>query len=73
MFTSALERPAGERAAFVAEACGDDGELQARVRELLAAHEGAGGFLEADAPLSPEVEEQMARLKPEEEGERIGP
>jgi serine/threonine protein kinase len=71
-FNSALERPAAERAAYVTEACAGDEDLQARVGELLAAYERAGGFLEADAPLSPEVEEQMARLKPEEEGERIG-
>jgi serine/threonine protein kinase/tetratricopeptide (TPR) repeat protein len=63
----------GERAAFVAEACGEDGELQERVRELLAAHKRAEGFVKSDAPLSPEVEEQMARLKPEEGGETIGP
>ena len=72
-FNSALERPAAERAAFVAEACAEDADLQARVGKLLAAHEQADGFLEADAPLSPEVEEQMARLKPEEGGETIGP
>ncbi len=72
-FNSALERPAVERAAFVASECGDDADLQARVRELLAAHERVGGFLHDDAPNSPEIEAELARLKPEEEGERIGP
>jgi eukaryotic-like serine/threonine-protein kinase len=72
-FNSALERPAAARAAFVAEACGEDGELQARVRELLAAHERAEGFMKGDALVSPEVEAELARLKPEEGGEGIGP
>ena len=70
-FNSALERPAAERTAFVQQACGDDAELQARVGELLAAHEAADDFLTSEPPLSPEVEAEMARLKPEEEGERI--
>lgn len=72
-FNSALDRPAAERAAYVAGACGDDAELQARVRELLAAHERAEGFLPDEASLSPEIEAEMARLKPEEGGEMIGP
>src|SRR6185503_2488064 len=72
VFNSALERPVAQREAYVVEACGDDEDLQQRVRRLLAAHEQAEGFLEADAPHSPEIEEQFARLKPEEAGERIG-
>jgi serine/threonine protein kinase len=72
-FNSALERPAGEREAFVAGACGEDAEMAAEVGALLAAHEAAGDFLKTDAPLSPEIEEQLTRLKPEEEGETIGP
>ena len=72
-FNSALARPAAERDAFIAEACSDDTVLLADVRELLVAHEGAGGFMQDDAPLSPEVEAEMARLKPEEAGEMIGP
>ena len=53
------------------EACGDDADLQARVRELLAAHEAADDFLTSEPPLSPEIEAELGRLKPEEEGERI--
>lgn len=40
-----------ERAAFLAEACGDDLELRAEVERLLAAHEQAGDFLES--PVNP--------------------
>ncbi|MEP6670433.1 MAG: protein kinase, partial [Chthoniobacter sp.] len=72
-FNSALERPPAERAAFVAKACGDETALHAEVRELLAAHEGAAGFMAEGETLSPEVEREMARLKPEEGGEMIGP
>src|SRR5471032_1334463 len=68
-FNSALERPAEERPAYLAQACGDDATLHAEVRALLAAHEAAGDFLGNDAPLSPEIEHELARLKPEEDGE----
>ena len=72
-FNSALERPPAEREAFVAQACGDDTVLVAEVRGMLAANEGAGDFPKAEAPHSPEVERELARLKPEESGDRIGP
>ena len=71
-FHSALERQPAERDAFLAEVCGDDAVLIGEVRGLLAAHEGAGGLMRSDAALSPEVEAELARLKPEETGERIG-
>jgi hypothetical protein len=45
--------------------------LQQEVQRLLAAHEDAGAYFEP--PNSPEIEAELARLKPEEEGERIGP
>ncbi len=74
IFHEAKARPAGtERDGFLAEACGDDAELKAQVLSLLEAHEGAGDFLQAPPALSPEVEAELARLKPEEAGERIGP
>ena len=41
----ALERPAADRAGWLAGACGGDAELQAEVQALLAAHERAGDFL----------------------------
>src|SRR5512134_1041538 len=60
----ALERPANERVAFIAQACGDDRELRAEVEALLVAHERAGpSFLE---PISPEAR-TLRR------GERLGP
>ena len=73
IFNAALERPAAEHGVYVAQACGDDEELHARVRRLLTAHERAGSFMADDAPLSPEAEAELARLKPEEGGEMIGP
>jgi hypothetical protein len=40
-----LEREAGERAAFLAEACQADAELRVEVESLLVAHEQAGSFI----------------------------
>ncbi len=61
IFAEALERtdPAA-RAAYLDGACGDDAALRQRVEALLAAHDGAGRFLEGDAtgmsePTSPET------------------
>ncbi len=61
IFAEALERtdPA-ERAAYLDGACGDDAALRRRVEALLAAHDGAGRFLEGDPagtsePTSPET------------------
>jgi eukaryotic-like serine/threonine-protein kinase len=45
LLEAALERPAAERAAFLAAACGDDDVLQHEVESLLSAHEQAGMFL----------------------------
>ena len=61
-----------ERDAFISRECAEDIALEARVRRLLAVHEDAGGLLEG-APLSSGLAVEMARLKPEEAGERIGP
>jgi len=72
-FNLALERPPAEREAYLRQACGDDTMLMAEVRELLAANEAAEGFMPEGVPLSAEVERELARLKPEEEGEMIGP
>ena len=72
-FNSALARPAEEREAYLARACGGDVALDAEVRALLAAHEATDDFMKTDTPLSPEVEAELARLKPEEGGEMIGP
>src|ERR1700709_1808354 len=72
-FNAALARPAQEREAFLTQACGGDEALAAEVRALLAAHDAAADFMKTDAPASPRIEAEMARLKPEEGGEMIGP
>jgi serine/threonine protein kinase len=67
-----MKLPATERAAFVSAACGDDEKLQERVRELIASHRQTADALD-ETRTSPEIVEELARLKPEEAGERIGP
>lgn len=42
VFLAALERKRKDRAAFLAEACGEDDDLRADVESLIGAHEGAG-------------------------------
>ena len=49
LFEAALERPPGERAAFLRERI-DDSAIRAEVESLLAAHDRAGGFLKDPAP-----------------------
>jgi serine/threonine-protein kinase len=44
VFQSALERSPETRAAFLADACGDDAPLRVEVESLLRAHEEAGSF-----------------------------
>jgi serine/threonine protein kinase/Flp pilus assembly protein TadD len=49
IFCEARERPsAGERAAYLDEACGNDADLRARVEELLGAEPAVGDFLQGD-------------------------
>jgi serine/threonine protein kinase len=74
VFNQAQDRPAGPaRDGFLALACRDDAELETQVLSLLRAHEGAGEFLGTGPALAPEIEAELARLKPEEAGEMIGP
>lgn len=49
LFTSALVHNARERQEFLAAACGADTALREEVESLLAAHEEAGGFIQASA------------------------
>jgi len=49
IFHAALALPAGERTSFLDTACPEDPALRAEVRELIAAHERAAGFIEAPA------------------------
>src|SRR6185436_470931 len=46
ILSAALERPAGERAALLANACADDTSLRSDVESLIAAHDGAGAFID---------------------------
>ncbi|MFN0135240.1 MAG: tetratricopeptide repeat protein [Phycisphaerae bacterium] len=68
LFDAATERDAGERARFLAEACGSDAELRSEVESLLATDERAGVFLRnaTQARLAPPA--PMPTL----EGTRIG-
>jgi Tol biopolymer transport system component len=49
VFHEALVRPAGERAAFLAEACAGDAELRTEVKSLLDAHGQPGDFIDSPA------------------------
>src|SRR5712692_5809159 len=48
LYHAALERPEGERSAYLREACAEDAELRREVEELLR-QESAKGFLESPA------------------------
>ena len=57
VFLAALERPAGDRRSFVAEACAGDGDLLQEVESLLAFHEdgtGGAGAPESEEPADPQ-------------------
>jgi serine/threonine-protein kinase len=57
---AALDRPAGERMAFVAAACGDDRELRREVQSLVHAQEEAGRFLDLDSQRQVPAEPRLA-------------
>ena len=66
---AALDLPAAERAALLAEACTGDPELQREAESLITAHDEAGDFLEAPAL---ETDAQVL-LEGEETDREIGP
>ncbi|HZJ15524.1 MAG TPA: serine/threonine-protein kinase [Chthoniobacteraceae bacterium] len=70
IFHEALERAPAERGAFIAKECEGDESLQREIQRLLIAYEDASTYFEP--PNSPEIEAELARLKPEEAGEWIG-
>src|ERR1043166_2995487 len=80
VFSSARRVPAGERAAYLDEACAGDAALRQRVEELLGASEEAGGFLQDPAPgaqrpadtLVPPSPRSDTRAPGEKVGDRIG-
>src|SRR6266496_1206070 len=80
VFGEARRLPAGERAAYLDEACAGDGVLRQRVEQLLRSSEQAGDFLQepalgaqrpADALPSPKPP-QKAAATGENVGDRIG-
>jgi serine/threonine protein kinase/Leucine-rich repeat (LRR) protein len=72
VFAAARAKPLHEREAFVAAECGGDESLRAEVLLLLASID-ARCDLASELKPSPDVEAELARLKPEETGDRIGP
>ena len=70
IFLAAIEVQPGQRAAFLAEACGNDKELLARVERLLNAQSHVGSFLETPAP---ELGGTVDRSALEQPGTVIGP
>jgi|HubBroStandDraft_1064217.scaffolds.fasta_scaffold00874_14 tetratricopeptide (TPR) repeat protein len=49
LYNSALERPKGRRAAYLADACDGDAELEQEVASLIAESESSDGFLDSPA------------------------
>jgi serine/threonine protein kinase len=73
IFADALEKAnAAERAAYLAQACGNDAQLRQHVEALLQAHEKAGGFLEEPAAMLPGKTEVVSASLVELVGEKIG-
>src|SRR5205085_2306379 len=72
IFNGAVVLPESAREEFLAVECRGDEALLGRVRVLLAAHSDGSAFLD-EPEITPEMEVELARLKPEEAGERIGP
>lgn len=70
ILSAAVELPnADERADYIRNACGGDGDLQHQVEELVAAYLSAGDFLESPAPsLSPTIDLGLA----ESAGTQVG-
>src|SRR5262249_9090551 len=69
-----------DRVAYIAQACGDDSDLRARVEKLVAAHLKAGSFLERPAeglggtgPFTSTLADQVATAPREGPGTVIGP
>src|SRR5258708_4852642 len=74
LFNDALQQPPEARATFLAAASGGNDELLKRVNNLLAAHDGAGHFLDVPAVVDAGVMPSQ-QLEPDLEriGQRIGP
>ena len=60
LYHSVVALPTDERAALIAEECGDDPALQADLERLVAAHDRAHGIDEPSGSTEPEIEESEA-------------
>ena len=74
---AALDLPAAERAALLAETCTGDPELQREALSLITAHDEAGDFLEApaletDAEILLEADEPIREIGPYKVVSRLG-
>jgi len=72
LLAEALERPARERAAFIAQAAAGDAALQAELSALVAAAEPAESLLDAP-PGALALDALQARLDQSWIGRRLGP
>jgi WD40 repeat protein/serine/threonine protein kinase len=71
IFFEAQQKPAGERAAYLDEACANDAELRQRVERFLGAQAEIGSFLEgAASPVAVTADEMRVAERP---GTVIGP
>ncbi len=74
IFSAAVEIASAEdRSAYIAQSCGGDGELRARVEKLVDAHFRAGSFLEHPAPGATGPFAPGDSTAPEGAGSVIGP
>src|SRR5438093_5579620 len=64
LLQAALERPAGDRAEFLQQACAGDEALEREVRSLLASQQEAGSLLES--PALEVAAREIGRLKSED-------
>src|SRR6266545_4627937 len=72
LFHEALELEGEARAAFLAQACGDDEQLRGQAESLIAAHEREGSFM--DSPILVEAAELATSDRHESPlGHSIGP
>ncbi|HEY3913400.1 MAG TPA: serine/threonine-protein kinase [Verrucomicrobiae bacterium] len=71
IFTEAIELLAGNRAAYLANACGNDAELRGKVEVLLQTYDHVGDFME-DSPHKVSIEARAESSAGEKPGDRIG-
>ena len=74
LYHSALERPAALRRVFLAEACGDDADLQHKIEALLAqsGDQSKNGVI-LDRPAWENAPGLLEETTPIESGEQLGP